>query len=111
MTNIRDIINSEQLEREFESIRKVFETLKEAEKPLRIEWGTKQAFESQMPNKSRFKKFKVTVKQKRPWVDVDSWFEKPTEEQIIDRFLELLENGRLDEFFEVTIEEMDKNEC
>lgn len=46
MTCIRDIYNEEQLEREFESIRKVFKTLKDKEKPLRIEWGTKYAFES-----------------------------------------------------------------
>jgi hypothetical protein len=35
------------LEREFDSIRKVFRELAESEKPLRIEWGTKKAFESQ----------------------------------------------------------------
>jgi len=45
MTCIRDIINKEQLEREFDSIRKCFETLSDDEKPLRIEWGTKKAFE------------------------------------------------------------------
>lgn len=45
MTCIRDIINSEALEREFESIRKVFATMKKDELPLRMEWGTKQAFD------------------------------------------------------------------
>ena len=45
MTCIRDIMNQEQLEREFDSIRKVFATLKAEEKPLRIEWGVKKAFE------------------------------------------------------------------
>jgi len=34
------------LEREFDSIRKVFRGLKDDEKPLRIEWGTKKAFDS-----------------------------------------------------------------
>jgi hypothetical protein len=46
MTCIRDIIDPAQLEREFRAIRTVFEGLGENEKPLRIEWGTKQAFES-----------------------------------------------------------------
>jgi len=45
MPNIRDIINKEQLEREFESIRRIFDGLTSGEKPLRIEWGTKEAFE------------------------------------------------------------------
>lgn len=45
MTCIRDIIDLEQLEREFDSIRKVFKGLAENELPLRIEWGTKEAFE------------------------------------------------------------------
>ena len=43
MTCIRDINSSEALEREFESIRKVFATMKKDELPLRIEWGTKKA--------------------------------------------------------------------
>lgn len=47
MTCIRDIITEEGLEREFVSIRKFFRSLKEGEKPLRIEWGTKHAFEPQ----------------------------------------------------------------
>jgi hypothetical protein len=46
MTCIRDIVDPAQLEREFRAIRTVFEGLGENEKPLRIEWGTKQAFES-----------------------------------------------------------------
>lgn len=49
MTCIRDILDEEGLEREFESIRKVFRTLKKEELPLRMEWGTKQAFEEQIP--------------------------------------------------------------
>ena len=44
MTCARDIGSSEALEREFESIRKVFATMTEDELPLRIEWGTKKAF-------------------------------------------------------------------
>ena len=35
------------LEREFESIRKVSKGFKDGEKPLRIEWGPKKAFERQ----------------------------------------------------------------
>ena len=45
MTCIRDITNVEALEREFESIRKVFASMKKDELPLRIEWGTKKACE------------------------------------------------------------------
>lgn len=45
MTCIRDILTEEQLEREFESIRKTFKTLKKTELPLRIHWGTKEAME------------------------------------------------------------------
>lgn len=46
MTIVRDILDEDMLEREFEHIRKVFRGLKEDEKPLRIEWGTKKAFEA-----------------------------------------------------------------
>ena len=45
MTCSRDILSEDALEREFESIRKVFGTLKKEELPLRMEWGTKEAFE------------------------------------------------------------------
>ena len=48
MVNIRDIINEEQLEREFNSIRHCFATLTEEEKPLQIAWGTKKAMEEVM---------------------------------------------------------------
>lgn len=43
MTCVRDIMVEEQLEREFESIRQFFKGLGEKEKPLRIEWGTREA--------------------------------------------------------------------
>lgn len=46
MTNIRDITSKEALEREFDSISRVFETFTKDE-VLRIEWGTKEAFEKQ----------------------------------------------------------------
>lgn len=45
MTCIRDIFSEEALDREFERIRKFFQTRKKGE-VLRIEWGTKEAFES-----------------------------------------------------------------
>ena len=45
-TIIVDIINEEQLEREFEHIRTQFKDLTAEEKPLRIDWGTKAAFDS-----------------------------------------------------------------
>ena len=46
MTCMRDIIDAEALEREFDSIRKFFEA-KTKDEVLRIEWGTKAAFEQQ----------------------------------------------------------------
>jgi hypothetical protein len=62
----------------------------------------------------RFKKFKVTVKLKQPWVNVDSWFEKPTSEQIIESFLEEVEDafreGKITDIFEILVEETRKNE-
>jgi len=45
MTCIRDIVDEEQLEREFNSIRQVFKNLGKEDKPLRIEWGTRRAME------------------------------------------------------------------
>lgn len=45
MTCVRDIVDEKQLEREFNSIRHVFKTLGDKEKPLRIEWGTRKAME------------------------------------------------------------------
>lgn len=49
MTNVRDIHDLDALEREFIRIRSAFKYLKK-ESPdtvLRIEWGTKEAFEKQ----------------------------------------------------------------
>lgn len=46
MTCVRDIMEKGQLEREFDSIRHVFKTLGKEERPLRIEWGTKEAMEA-----------------------------------------------------------------
>lgn len=45
MTCARDILDEEGLEREFNSIRNFFKDLGREEKPLRIEWGTKEAME------------------------------------------------------------------
>lgn len=45
MTNIRDIIDRDALEREFERIRNFFKHHLEKNEILRIEWGTKEAFE------------------------------------------------------------------
>ena len=45
VTCVRDIISAEALEREFGRIRRVFATMEKDELPLRIEWGTKKAFE------------------------------------------------------------------
>ena len=58
MTCIRDILTEEQLEREFDSIRKVFKTLENNEKPLRIEWGTKNAFNMYAPDERAFRVIK-----------------------------------------------------
>jgi len=45
MTCVRDIMDEEQLDREIRSIRNTFRDLSQDEKPLRIEWGTKEAME------------------------------------------------------------------
>lgn len=45
MTCIRDIMNEEQLERELNRILHFFKDLSKDEKPLRIEWGTREAME------------------------------------------------------------------
>ena len=45
MTCIRYIMNEEQLEREFRNIRQVFKDLSKVEKPIVIEWGTREAME------------------------------------------------------------------
>ena len=71
MTCIRDILNEEALEREFESIRKVFKTFKKEELPLRIEWGTKKAFEKQISERLRFL-VKIVPKTAFPFEDFKS---------------------------------------
>jgi hypothetical protein len=57
LTNVRDIIDGEALDREIASIRKVFHDLREKhELPMRIEWGTKKAFEEiRKLEKTRFR--------------------------------------------------------
>lgn len=62
---------------------------------------------------SHFKKFRVTVTMKKPWTTKDSWYAKPTKNNILERLQEELENGNLDELFEITVEEVEgeKNEC
>lgn len=59
-------------------------------------------------DESKIKMFKVTVKMKKPWVDVDSWYEKPTKENVIERFFDELQHANVDELFEVEIEETTK---
>ncbi|MBU1082538.1 MAG: hypothetical protein KKB59_18775 [Spirochaetes bacterium] len=57
MTIVVDINSAEQLEREFERIRTQFKDLKAKEKPLRIDWGLKRAFESKEVHKLAMEKF------------------------------------------------------
>jgi len=61
-TIIVDIIDEEQLEREFERIRVQFKDLTAEEKPLRIDWGTKSSFDSIESHNKTFDK--VTNKAK-----------------------------------------------
>jgi len=56
MTCIRDIMTEDVLEREFDSIRGLFKNLKAEEKPLRIHWGTKSAFDSMEAHGKAFDK-------------------------------------------------------
>lgn len=56
---------------------------------------------------AEYKKFRVTVKMKQPWSDVDSWYEKPTRDNVMERFSEELERlENMEDLFEVTVEEV-----
>lgn len=52
-----------------------------------------------------FKNFKVTVKMKKPWVDLDSWLQKPGRDEVMERFREELQSGNIEQLFEVTVKE------
>jgi hypothetical protein len=52
------------------------------------------------------KVYKVTVKMKEPWIDEEPWFKKPTKEDVLQLFFGRLEDGELDDLFEVTVEEV-----
>jgi len=80
MTCIRDIMTEDALEREFDSIRVLFKDLKTEEKPLRIHWGTKSAFDSmeaqqssQIEEVAKEIERSMNISMARHWKDVGDW--------------------------------------
>jgi len=53
----------------------------------------------------RRRKFRITVKMKKPLILIDDWFEKPNVERVIEAFKDALMEGKIDDYFEITIEE------
>ena len=93
MTCVRDIMTEDALEREFDSIRKVFKTLKEDEKPLRIEWGTKKAFGSFPKSKSKRKEIEERIRGHERLIEKSKGWkaESPAMEEAYDVFRAILE--------------------
>jgi len=52
-------------------------------------------------------KFKVTLKLK-PWSHITEWARKPDLDAVLEVFADLILEGKVDDLFEVTIEEVKK---
>jgi len=59
---------------------------------------------------SEFKKYKTKVMMKKPWIISDSWAGKPTNDNLLEMFIDELTNGNLGELFKITIEEVKEAE-
>ena len=71
MTIVVDILDEDALTREFERIRKILKTLRKDE-VLRIEWGTKWAFEKQGEEDPAVGEFQKRIKEEFEMEDVDA---------------------------------------
>jgi len=57
----------------------------------------------------KLKKFKITVKMKKPWVFVAKWAKKqPNIDDALETFAGVILDKEIDDYFEITIEEADK---
>jgi len=94
LTCVRDINSEEALERELERIRKFFQT-KEKSEVLRIEWGTKDAFESQeAADKKLLTKIEEDVKELKEFMQEERQGMRRKGE--IEKKIEELQNADLD---------------
>jgi len=53
----------------------------------------------------KFKKFKVTVKMKKPWILISKWGKRPDADDVFETFADEIIRKEIDDYFEITIEE------